>query len=161
MRESAQNQHRDSFRVLFCAEVQASASKGIVDEVNGVPVACFHIHVLNLLQVKLFRDLGDPIFFDENVVCLASCVDEHSAVRALPRNSGTLLIKRAQIGCFVDDGLELFVLLAILVDFEVESGVTLVLYASPFAIVSSCSEANGLELVGLDALVELNPNHPL
>ena len=55
----------------------------------------------------------------------------------------------------VDDGLELFVLLAILVDFEVESGETLVLYASPFAIVSSCSEANGLELVGLDALVEL------
>lgn len=155
IRESAQNQHCNSFLVIFCAEVQASAAKGIVDEVNGVPAACFHIHVLNLLQVKLWRDLGDPFFFGETCVGLASCVDEHTGVLALPHNKGTLLIKRAQIELLVNGGHEIFLLLAIRVDFEVESFETLALYAFLIAIVSSCSEANGLELVGLDALVEL------
>ena len=154
IRESAQNQHRNPSLVIFGAEVQASAAELLVDEVNREPAACFDIHLLDLCQVKLRRDLGDPFLSAENIVVHVVRVDEHSAVCALLRNEGTSLFKLTQLELLVDGRVEVFLLRAICVDFEVESVKTRALQAVLTAVVSSCSEANGADIIGLDAFVE-------
>lgn len=163
VRESSQDKHRDSLRIVFTSEVQTSATKLFTDHEDGESIVLLHVHVFKFQVGSLRVNFLHDSFFFKCLVIFSVRIDEDAALQTFFMNKGPPSIKAPKVTSLMNSGVVVIFLVTILVDLTLEFLQYFNLASILLTFIRSGSQTNDEDVLMLGLFVKLRqiPEHSL